>query len=179
MSVPSRPLAEAEAFVWLGRLCFTSFIYGEPNRSLRSTFWYDLTNQQFPRSNPWIILGDFNCLLCPDDKLGGRAWRDSDATDLNHFTTSWNLIDPGFTDPHFTWSNKKQGEDLVLERLERAFFNQECARMFPDSRIDHLPRISSDHSLIFVSCNPNDCNLPRPFQFLTAWTSDPSCKDVI
>ncbi|OVA15798.1 hypothetical protein BVC80_1825g35 [Macleaya cordata] len=111
--------------------------------------------------------------------MGGRPWQESDAYDLRRFASTWNLKDPGFSGPSFIWSNKQQEENLILERIDRVFINSNWENLFASTRVMHLPRISSDHSPILVCFKADESNLPKPFHFLSAWTKDPSCKDII
>ncbi|XP_026435155.1 uncharacterized protein LOC113332872 [Papaver somniferum] len=54
-----------------------------------------------------------------EDKNGGLEVDDSDFEYLRKFCSAFNLHDPGFSGPRFTWSNMQQGPDLILERLDK------------------------------------------------------------
>lgn len=43
-----------------GKRIFLSFVYGEPNQSLRDPIWERLTRMGIVRDEPWFIIGDLN-----------------------------------------------------------------------------------------------------------------------
>ncbi|XP_026384272.1 uncharacterized protein LOC113279835 [Papaver somniferum] len=104
------------------KTCHNHFVYGEPNSTLRPSFWEQQCQQTTaPIDEPVFVIGDFNTLLGTEDKNGGLEVNDSDFEHLRNFFSTFNLHDPGFSGPRFTWSNMQQGPDLILERLDRCF----------------------------------------------------------
>ncbi|XP_026385034.1 uncharacterized protein LOC113280649 [Papaver somniferum] len=127
------------------KTCHIHFMYGEPNSSLRHAFWEQqcqLSNA--PLDDPVFFVDDFNALLGTDDKNGGLGVDDSDFSNLRNFCSVFNLHDPGFSGPRFTWSNMQQGPDLILERLDRCLINQSAGDLCPNVCVKNLPRDSSD-----------------------------------
>ncbi|KAI5670518.1 hypothetical protein M9H77_10882 [Catharanthus roseus] len=65
---------------------------------------------------------------------------------------------------------------LILERLDRCFFNSQWLNLFLGDTISHLPRMSSDHYPILLKLildhvvNSN----PRPFRMLLPWFKQPN-----
>ncbi|XP_026450741.1 uncharacterized protein LOC113350847 [Papaver somniferum] len=92
------------------KTCHIHFIYGEPNSSLRQAFWEQQCQQtNVPLDEPDFFIGDFNALLGTEDKNGGLEVDDPDFENLRNFCSVFNLHDPGFSGPRFTWSNMQQG----------------------------------------------------------------------
>lgn len=52
------------------------------------------------------MAGDFNELLSPDDKFGGRPIILSRALTFKECLDVCNMTDLGFQDPRFMWTNK-------------------------------------------------------------------------
>lgn len=50
---------------------FTGF-YGNPNVAKRMHFWEILKRLASPISVPWLICGNFNEIVCANEKLGGN-----------------------------------------------------------------------------------------------------------
>jgi hypothetical protein len=58
---------------------------------------------------PWLLLGDFNSILSPFEKSGGRNFGSSSHNDFVDFVHSNALVDLGFVGNKFTWSNHREG----------------------------------------------------------------------
>lgn len=55
------------------RFILTS-IYGKPRTEKRLSFWANFKNQHNLETEPWVIIGGFNQILSPHDKLGGAHY---------------------------------------------------------------------------------------------------------
>ncbi|XP_026396589.1 uncharacterized protein LOC113291248 [Papaver somniferum] len=73
----------------------------------------------------------------------------------------------------------RQGSDLILERLDRCFFNQIAEDLCPNFCVNNFPRDSSDHCPMHIGFNYEDICMPRPFYFMAMWMEDPTCRDII
>ena len=60
------------------------------------------------------------------------------------------MEDMGFSGPIFTWSNKREGNSMILERLDRGLCNRGWKNLFSDSIIHHLDFWGSDHRLLLL-----------------------------
>ncbi|XP_026383372.1 uncharacterized protein LOC113278854 [Papaver somniferum] len=160
--------------------CHIHFMYGEPNSSLRQAFWDQQCQQSIvPLDEPVFFIRDFNALLGTEDKNEGLEVDDSDFLNLRNFCSLFNLHDPGFSGPRFTWSNMQQGSDLILERLDRCFINQIVKDLCHKFCVYNLPRDSSDHCPMHIGFNYEDICMPRPFHFMAMWMEDHISRDII
>ena len=55
----SNRMIDVEAVV-NGKQAFLTFVYGEPDQTLRDQVWERLTRYGLARSEPWFIIGDLN-----------------------------------------------------------------------------------------------------------------------
>lgn len=55
----------------------------------------------------------------------------------------------------FTWSNKRHGDTLVLERLDRCFANSEARQVFPNYIISISSTVGSDHCPLIMDVVPH------------------------
>jgi hypothetical protein len=156
-----------------------SCIYGPPYRKYDGCFWDSLSAMGDNYSAPWLCIGDFNKILDQSEKIGGRPFACSSCDPFREFINHHGLIDLGFTGNPFTWSNNRNGDRLIKERLDRGFASPDWINLFPSYSIRHLPSYSSDHNPIILDTATPSIFLPRPFRFEEFWTNDPSCKDVI
>ena len=64
-------------------------IYASPRINERKILWSNLMQVAKMHKLPWLLLGDFNEVLCGEDKLGGRRINLSRALD---FKSVWTIV---------------------------------------------------------------------------------------
>jgi len=72
---------------------------------------------------PWIIVGDFNEPLVNEDKFGGRPVSINRSLLLKECLDKCNMVDLGFSGPRYTWTNRRDIQGLIQERIDRFFVN--------------------------------------------------------
>ncbi|XP_021728049.1 uncharacterized protein LOC110695134 [Chenopodium quinoa] len=103
----------------------------------RHKLWNDIQASLPPDDTPWLFLGDLNEVTSPNEKTGGRAFRQSQCNDLNRLADAACLVDLGFSG---------EGLDLVRERLDRALGNPVWLNTYPNTQAstqstsDPIPR---------------------------------------
>ena len=113
------------------------------------------------------MLGDFNEVLCGEDKYRGRQVNINRALECKDCLNSCNMIDLGFAGPRFTWTNKRLISDLISERIYRCFANLEWRIMYPEATVTYLSQTFSNHCPMLVDLfrpPPNASNWPFRFQ---------------
>ncbi|XP_075663215.1 uncharacterized protein LOC142632755 [Castanea sativa] len=136
----------------------------------RCILWNNLKNAAKLHEKPWIIARDFNEVLVDGDKFGGRAINSNRSLLFKECLDYCNMIDMGFTEPRFTWTNKCNINALVQERIDHFFANLNWHAAHPDARVTHLTRCVSDHCPVLLESNPNNgLHLPKPFKFQSFW----------
>lgn len=145
----------------------------------RKKYWVDL-NQDSPSSGtPWLVAGDLNEVLSGSEKWGGRIVNSSQAQEYKNWMNANGLIDLGYQGQDFTWTNGREGNDLIKERLDRALANAEWLDVFPNSKVIHLPRTFSDHCPILVIFEDHPSSGAFPFRCKEAWVYHQDFKNVI
>lgn len=56
-----------------GLTVFTTLAYGLYFNSHKQKMWSTIENIGSSLKDPWLLLGEFNCNLALDDKMGGRT----------------------------------------------------------------------------------------------------------
>ena len=126
------------------------------------------------------MAGDFNEPLVDEDKFGGRGVSISRSLAFKKCLDKCSMVDLGFFGPRYTWANKKDINNLILERIDRVFMNPKWYALYPDAKVTHLPRCHSDHcSILLEACSIRVVHLTRPFRFQEFWLSDISFPNVI
>lgn len=90
-----------------------SAIYASPRLAERRLLWHNLTSINSLHNLPWIMLGDFNEVLISTEKLGGRPVNAYRAKLFQECLSDCGMMDMGFVEPNFTWSNLRDVSDLI------------------------------------------------------------------
>ena len=75
--------------------------------------------------------------------------------------------------------NRREEDDFVMEKLDRAFAIIEWVNSYPKYVLQNLPIVRSDHGLILLDYESSTPFRRRPFRFEKMWLSHPSCKSVV
>ena len=91
-----------------------------------------------------------------------------------------NMVDMGFNGPIYTWTNKRDISDLILERIDRFFMNLDWCVLYPDAKVTHLTRCHSDHCPVLMEALPFSTQVPnKPFRFQEFWLLDLSFPSIV
>ena len=155
-------------------------VYASPRNAERNTLWENLIEVADLHNKPWVIAGDFNEPLLDEDKFGGRPVSIHRSLLFKDCLDKCNMVDLGFSGPRYTWSNRKDLNNLIQERIDRFFMNPSWCLLYPEARVSHLTRCHSDHCPVLLETVPRQTNfLNRPFRFQSFWLSDPSFPQVV
>lgn len=124
---------------------YLSFVYGNPNPSLRNHLWERLERTYTARKgSPWMIMGDFNEILSNSEKRGGRIRPEASFQDMRRMVRCCNFSDLKSTCDRFSWAGQR-GDHYVSCCLDRTMANTEWHDLFPASEIEFLEYGESDH----------------------------------
>ncbi|CAA7059332.1 unnamed protein product, partial [Microthlaspi erraticum] len=75
--IPVQVISSCKSYIdtsilYKGNLFYATFIYGEPDHSLRKEVWEELSNLGNLRDKPWFLTGDFNDIIDNTEKSGGQ-----------------------------------------------------------------------------------------------------------
>ncbi|XP_026459765.1 uncharacterized protein LOC113360473 [Papaver somniferum] len=98
---------------------------------------------------PWLIIGDFNCVLRGDEKKGGKEPHTSCINEFSDWMDDNNLFEADSLGCKLTWTNGQSGTRRILSKLDRAIINEAWLNKFANWRRKALPREVSDHSTLF------------------------------
>ncbi|XP_027060814.2 uncharacterized protein [Coffea arabica] len=155
-----------------------SFVHAKCSLEERSDLWQNLLADK-PSSLPWCIGGDFNVIMAPHEKCGGRPFGVREGVELMSFMEAAGVFDVGFSGSNFTWCNNRRGRAKISKRLDRVLINGECAEVSSSISVEHLARHPSDHAPLRISFATRLDSKPRPFRFLNVWLSRADLLEVI
>ncbi|CAN1165788.1 Transposon TX1 uncharacterized 149 kDa protein [Linum perenne] len=98
---------------------------------------------------------------------------------FNDFIFNNGLMDMGFKGQKFTWTNCKQKEENIMERLDRALCNVEWRRNYENAVLFHEPIIGLDHAPLRLEIKGDHYRKATPFRFDNRWLDYPTCAEII
>lgn len=75
--------------------------------------------------------------------------------------------------------NKREEEDFVMERLDRAFGSVEWVNQYPFYSLKNLPILRSYHGPIILDLEVQTPFRKRPFRFELMWLTHNDCKEMV
>ncbi|KAG7588721.1 Reverse transcriptase domain [Arabidopsis suecica] len=153
-----------DSLVWL----VVSIVYASNDEGTRKDLWKELVTlatSPVVVGKPWIVLGDFNQTLNPQDLSAGpslnigRRMRDFRSCLLD--SELFDLVYKGST---FTWWNKC-GSRPVARKIDRVLVNDAWTSTFSSSYANFGEPDFSDHASCEVVLDSASLKIKRPFRF--------------
>ncbi|KAG5576484.1 hypothetical protein H5410_056618 [Solanum commersonii] len=122
-----------------------SFIYAKCKEYMRKPLW---DGQMFYANMeiPWCTIGDFNVITSIEEKLGGVPYNMNKSFEFIGVIEACGLTDLGYTGIPFTRCNQRDAEARVWKRLDRSMGNDKWLEVMPQTTIENLSSVGSDHS---------------------------------
>ncbi|XP_050222865.1 uncharacterized protein LOC126672963 [Mercurialis annua] len=137
-------------------------VYASCCSSERAVLW-DLIKSELQVDSNYIIIGGFNEILRPSERLHCSSFSSS-MRQFSEFINASNLIESPLQGRFFTWENS-----ISKSKLDRCFMSEGVISTWPNSFLSALPRNFSDHvPLLFRSQVLTDWG-PKPFKSFNAW----------
>ncbi|XP_016195691.1 uncharacterized protein LOC107636712 [Arachis ipaensis] len=108
-----------------------------------------------------VIAGDFNAITSQAEKEGGGQKSATTIATFTNFIDSNELVDIGMVGCPFTWTNRRQGEDLGKERLDHYLVKMGWKLKFPNAVVHRLTESGSDHAPILMETEPQSWHSKR------------------
>ncbi|XP_039062708.1 uncharacterized protein LOC120207271 [Hibiscus syriacus] len=113
--------------------------------AIRKHLWDMLSNLKPSNYEPWILGGDFNCILRNEDRLGGNLNNKGCSKVFNDIVFKNALKEVDYQGQQFTW---RRGN--LWQRLDRCLMNLRLENLHPNSEVINLEHIGSDHSPLLL-----------------------------
>ncbi|XP_018435547.2 uncharacterized protein LOC108807802 [Raphanus sativus] len=157
-------------------------IYASNEEDYRKDLWFSLRDTyaafDLP-SKPWIVGGDFNEILHPDETSNLGISSTTRAMRLfGECLGDLGLFDLPFTGPKFTWTNKCPSAP-VGKKLDRCLVNGAWILQFSSSYCEFSAPEFSDHSPCHIQfSSPPPAFGTRPFKFYNLLIKNPQFLEV-
>ncbi|XP_070024616.1 uncharacterized protein [Nicotiana sylvestris] len=86
---------------------YVTAIYAKCTTMERKDLWSSIVDINLLIDGPWCIGGDFNVIMDPEEKLGGKPHRAYKFFDFITTMEACGFSDISFTGPRFTWCNNR------------------------------------------------------------------------
>ncbi|XP_074313692.1 uncharacterized protein LOC141648882 [Silene latifolia] len=126
-----------------------STVYGCNNPLDRHRLWSSFA--AVATYEPWLVLGDFNVVRSPSEKLSNTPPVLQDMIDFNDCLASCHLDDLTCTGVDMTWTNKQDSVTRVWSKLDRVLANPGFITSYPNAFGHFQEPGLSDHSSILGS----------------------------
>ncbi|XP_070034183.1 uncharacterized protein [Nicotiana tomentosiformis] len=140
-------------------------VYAKCTSRERKNLWINLEDI-LAIYGPWCIGGDFNVILEPEEKLGGRPHRMHMSLDFQMCMDNYGVTDIGFSGPKYTWCNNWRPRIRIWKRLYRVFINDKWDQRFQTTTVKYLVRTGSDHRPLLINVFDTINNHIKYFKFL-------------
>ncbi|GKC21918.1 RNA-directed DNA polymerase, eukaryota, reverse transcriptase zinc-binding domain protein, partial [Tanacetum coccineum] len=106
---------------------FCTFIHAEISGKLRKKLWTDLCNyKSMINDNQWVIMGDFNVSLNPEDHYEGISYMTQDMEEFRDCIDFINMEDLCSSGLHYTWiKSLLNPNNRIMKKIDRVMGNEE------------------------------------------------------
>ncbi|KAM1589719.1 hypothetical protein ACFX10_028582 [Malus domestica] len=126
-------------------------IYASTDERRRREQWKNLSKRINYDDNHCLLIGDFNDILCNDEKEDGNTRSISSLRDFRDFVARNELLDLGFEGYPFTWRNNRDSLP-IQQRLDRGLATPGCKMEDCRDRVSRYWRCISGGSHAFRLC---------------------------
>ncbi|KAL4278205.1 hypothetical protein GQ457_03G006070 [Hibiscus cannabinus] len=151
-------------------------VYGPSIDSDKRDFFAELSNLTSSYDIPWVIGGDFNAYLHPDEKSGSKINKLSIGI-FKEFVHHVRGIDLPLLGGSFTWCNNRDPPPTFV-RLDRFIVTANLLSVFPSISQTLLPKALSDHNAILLQSESQNWG-QKPFKFFNFWFDKEGFDDLV
>ncbi|CAA0833295.1 Unknown protein, partial [Striga hermonthica] len=155
------------------------FVYLSTCKIQRASQWELLESKSRKWGSHWFIEGDWNDLCSNSEKKGGNSRSESSFLEFKAFINAIEMEDIKMEGYQFTWCNNRGADNVVEEKLDRAFGSIEWMQNFPNAKTLNLVTSSSDHSLLLLDPGIKKDRRARRFQFDARWIGQAGLNEVV
>lgn len=161
-----------------GVACCVSFIYGDHSFSLRRPLWEDIILKSTHLwDTPWLVLGDFNAIKDPSDRVGGTEDWLPCFDEFGQCLEQAELEDLRFVGFRYTWTTSS-GPSRKARKIDRVLVNAKWSLDLSYSEASFLAPGISDHSPMVVKVL-NPTHRRKPFKFFDFWMKHPEFNEIV
>ncbi|XP_070032799.1 uncharacterized protein [Nicotiana tomentosiformis] len=129
------------------------------------SLWENLKEVAQGINIPWLVTGDFNEVMAPQDRMFGNPVTYVETKDYANCIRGLMLNELQWKCDYYTWTNKQSGTDIIYSRIDRTFGNHEWMMQWEHLLVEYDIPLISDHSLMVLAMAHLKQNIKIPFRF--------------
>ncbi|XP_072074331.1 uncharacterized protein [Arachis hypogaea] len=139
------------------------------NDQLRSVQYNTISTMIQQHCGRVVVAGDFNAIASPNEKEGGGEKYPTSIANFNYFIGENMLVDLEMVGRRYTWSNRRSGEELIQERLDRFLASEEWMQLYANPMVLRLSKMGSDHAPLLLDSHLQTERSKSIFKFQDRW----------
>lgn len=144
-------------------------VYGFNAIEQRRSLWEEIKCLSQGTSMPWVIGGDFNAVLTPQDRLCGNPISSAEIQDFSECIATAGLTELPWRGDFYTWTNKLDVGSRIYSRIDRMLGNNAWMRNWKHISTEYgLPSVS-DYSPMILQVSQGPKPPKSPFRFFNVW----------
>nr|XP_028945663.1 uncharacterized protein LOC114819996 [Malus domestica] len=153
-------------------------VYASTDEHMRATQLGPVQDRVLSYFEPCMVMGDLNDLLLDSENKGGNERTVASMRCFRSFVTQARLLDLGFVEYPFTWSNRQE-DGFIQERLDRVFATHEWVQCYQQTVVKHVILEGSDHTMLVLSMEVEQSQRKTRFMYDPKWNHDKKCADIV
>ncbi|XP_070040268.1 uncharacterized protein [Nicotiana tomentosiformis] len=141
------------------------------NGRLWKALWDNLRGATVGINKPWLVVGDFNAVMCQDDRLFSNSITYTEIKEYSACMHEFLITEIQWRGDYYTWSNKQLGSDIIYSRLDRAFGNHEWMMERGHLIMEYDVPFISDHAPMLLTLASSSSNIKVPFKSFNVWAN--------
>ncbi|XP_074290917.1 uncharacterized protein LOC141617645 [Silene latifolia] len=153
-------------------------VYAYNDTTDKKCLWHDLCSFADSIHDPWILCGDFNCVLKSSERLGGSS-SDEEMKDFQECLDYCQMINSPAVGSYYTWNNKQEPQTRVYSRLDRVLVNNHWIHHRPNAYAHFYNEGIFDHIPCIIQAPAASMKGRRSFKYFNMWSKVPEFKPCI
>lgn len=151
-----------------------TIIYGQNNVNKRKDLWSSLDSLGSNIREPWCLVGDYNAVIDPGDRVNGARVTDAEMEDLRRCTSDLNLTKMRSCGKNFTWSNGH-----VSSKIDGVYCNADWMLNFGQVWDEFKEPGVSNHTPVVIKIRPAKGINKKLFRFVNVLVEQPGFLGVV
>ncbi|XP_074300068.1 uncharacterized protein LOC141631273 [Silene latifolia] len=157
---------------------WVTFVYGYNKAAERKVLWSTLEHYHQVTPGAWLIGGDFNNVLFPNERIGANI-TSAEMAPFQRCVQACGVEDIKAVSSFFTWTNKQEANSRVYSRIDRALINDAWLHLFPESFANFLSEGMYDHCPCLIQLESNDKARNISFKYFNMWAKSHDFLGII
>ncbi|XP_070021406.1 uncharacterized protein LOC142181303 [Nicotiana tabacum] len=144
-------------------------VYGFNEQAIRRKLWEDINQIGAKMDEPWAVMGDFNCILNREERIGSRVTM-AKTRDFKQCIEACGLKELRSSGAFFTWNNKQEGDSRVYSRIDKVLVNTECMTELSPSEVRFMHKGTYDHCPTIINWEGGNVKRKKLFRYFNMWS---------